>query len=84
MFCVAFYHHERNSFLRRNCFSGSVHFSASQTGRHMLDEHSVALTAKHKLEHRLEKCHECHNSADYRSRRYVMQDLDLKVKNAEI
>lgn len=43
----------------------------------VLDENSVALTAKHKREHRLEKSHECHNSADYRSRQCVMQDLDL-------
>lgn len=48
--CSAFYHHERNSFMRNSCFSDSVHVTVSQTGRHMqpmvLDENSVALTAK--------------------------------------
>lgn len=43
----------------------------------VLDENGVALTAKRKREQRLEKCHDCHNSADYRSRQCVMQDLDL-------
>lgn len=43
----------------------------------MLDGNVIALTAKHKQEQRLEKRHDCHNSADYRSRQCVMQDLDL-------
>lgn len=58
MICVTFYYHECNSYMGHNFFYGSVHVSVSQTGRHMqpavLDEHSVVLTAKHKLEHRLE------------------------------
>lgn len=51
----------------------------------VLDKNSIALTAKHKREQRLEKCHDCHNSADYRSRQCVMQDLDLmRVKKEDL
>ncbi len=66
-------------FYEKQLLSGSV--CVTQTGQHMqpmvLHENSVALTEKHKREHRLEKCHKCHNSADYRSRQCVAQDLDL-------
>lgn len=43
----------------------------------MEDGNAIALTAKHKREQRLEKRHDCHNGADYRSRQCVMQDFDL-------
>jgi len=49
------------------------------------DGNAIALTAKHKREQRLEKRHDCHNSADYRNRQCVMQDLDLMTgKKADL
>lgn len=51
----------------------------------VFDENGIALTAKRKREQRLEKSHDCHNSADYRNRQCVMQDLDLmRVKKTDL